>query len=111
MMVRLRALQSFVGLEGRIRRGTVFFATPARAEFLTRGTESGMVLAVRVDQPASSAEPSATVAGVGPSQIAIARPTVPAPTEPVHVGGGWYEWNGKRYRGRTAADAARRGAP
>ena len=30
----------------------------------------------------------------------------PKPAEPVHIGGGWYEVDGKNYRGREAAEQA-----
>lgn len=97
MTVRLRALQSFVGLEGRILRGRVFSTRESRAEYLIgaglaeRAPEAG----VPVARPA-----------VGPSEANV----IPPPAEtgaPRHVGGGWYEWNGARYRGREAAEAAK----
>lgn len=90
MRVRLRALRSFSGLEGRIRRGREFSTSEHRADYLISHE-----LAARLD--------------VGPTQRATDGPseTKPSPGEPVHVGGGWYEWNGKRYRGRDAAHAAR----
>lgn len=92
MAVRLRALQSFAGLEGRVRRGTVFTAGEARAAYLTQKR-----LAERLDPPGPS-----EVQATGPSQNQAVLPE-----EVKELGGGWYEWNGQRFRGRAAAEAAR----
>ena len=89
-VVRLRALRSFSGLEGRVRRGTVFTARAQRADYLTQHG-----LAIQLDAPAS-------IPPVGPSQTQATGPTEIKP-----VGGGWYEFGGKRYRGRQAAEDAR----
>lgn len=90
----MRALQSFTGLEGRTRRGTVFATNEDRAAYL-----SSRGLAEHLD---------------GPTETPSAAPGTqrsPAPHEVneeiTPVGGGWYEWRGRRYRGHAAAEKAK----
>lgn len=95
MNVRVKALQSFSGLEGLIKRGREFRTSEHRAAYLvSRG------IAERLDSPSVTETPE-------PEAAPTAGPTSTKVDEPVHVGGGWYEWNGKRYRGKDAALAAR----
>lgn len=96
-MIRLKALQSFARLGGRVKRGTEFSTNESHAAYLT-----AQGLAERLDSPSESTE-------VGPSEAQ--RSPTPEQTQVgvTHVGGGWYEWNGKRYRGREAAEAAKGG--
>lgn len=91
----MKALQTFARLGGRIRRGEVFETNAEHAAYLAA---SG--LAVRLDQPGATqaAAPSEAPAGPVPSEVN---------DEIKAVGGGWFEWRGKRYRGRAAADAAK----
>lgn len=86
--VLLIALQSFNGLEGPIRRGRRFKASAARAQYLTTHG-----LAQEVQE-------------AGPAERAVDGPTEFKPVQPPrHVGGGWYEVDGQKVKGKAAADA------
>lgn len=83
----LVALRSFYGLEGRIKRGDTFQANAERTAFL---------IGHGFAKPLS----------VGPAEVAVTGPTETKPVVGVeHVGGGWYEVNGTRIRGKAAAEA------
>lgn len=93
-MTTVRALRTFASLEGRIRPGHTLETTDERAAYLVSAG-----LAEMLDGPAST-------------QVASPpRRELPEPSEVNHeikaVGGGWYEWRGKRYRGRPAAETAK----
>ena len=90
----MRALQTFASLGGRVTRGSTVKVSPERAEYLVQAG-----LAVRVPGPTE------TQAEARPAK-AVVTPTE-AKAEVQAVGGGWYEWRGKRYRGRAAAEKAR----
>ncbi len=91
----MRALQTFARLGGRVRAGTMFHTNEERAAYLV-----SQGLAERMSGPAATTD-------AGPSE---ARPA-PIPTEVndeiTAVGGGWYEWRGRRYRGKATAEKAR----
>lgn len=98
-LVTLVALHSFHGLEGKIRRGSVFQATVGRAAYLkSRG------LAKDAPQGEGSGEPGPTrdQAEPGPSR------TSELP-DPIHIGGGWYNVHGEKVQGKEAAQAALKG--
>ncbi len=95
-MAKLRALQTFAGLEGRIRRGAVVETNEDRAKYLISAG-----LAERLDRHAGEHAPSRSFeAPPGPQPEEIND-------EITAVGGGWYEWRGRRYRGKAAAEEAR----
>lgn len=82
----LVALRSFYGLEGRIKRGDTFQANAERTAFLIgRGFAKPL--------------------SVGPAEVAVTGPAETKPLVPVHVGGGYYDVNGTRIRGKAAAEA------
>lgn len=86
------ALQTFARLGGRVRRGREFTTNESHAAHLEANG-----IAERIG-------------GVGPAETQATGPTetqAPLPPEVTPVGGGWFEWNGTRYRGRKAAEAAR----
>ena len=90
--VRMKALQTFNRLGGRVRRGREFTTSENHAAYLAaRG------LAERLPQPASTqaVEPEGEPVAPGPTET----------TAPKHVGGGWYEVNGQRVQGKAAAQA------
>lgn len=89
--VALVARQSFNGLEGPVRRGRRFYASPDRAHYLV--THGLAAHAPRLPGP------SETAVDAGPAEFKAVEP-------PVHVGGGWYEFNGQKIQGKAAADAA-----
>lgn len=93
--VKLKALQTFASLGGRIRAGRVFETNEERAAYLT---SEG--LAERLSGPASTqvSGPSATQPRPEPTEL---NDDITA------VGGGWFEWRGKRYRGHARAEAAK----
>lgn len=99
-MIDMVALQSFAGLEGRVRRGTRLRVSEHRAAFLT---ERGLAA------PVGDARPP-----VGPTRtqdVTPERTNAPAPAPQLEaVGGGWYEVAGVRYRGKANAEAALREA-
>ena len=90
----MRALQTFARLGGRVRAGATFETNEEHAAYLASAG-----LAQRLDAP------TATQAVIPPA------PAGPLPSEVnaeiTAVGGGWFEWRGKRYRGRAAAEAAK----
>lgn len=93
-MARVQALQTFSSLEGRIRRGRILETTDEHAAYLVT-----VGLAERLP---------------GPTSTQAIAPNKPPRLEPSEVneeikavGGGWYEWRGTRYRGRSAAEKAR----
>lgn len=92
--VTVRALQTFSSLGGRVTRGSTVTVNRDRAEYLVK---TG--LAVRVPGPTS------TQAEARPKKPVV-KPTE-ANAEIKAVGGGWYEWRGKRYRGKKAAEEAK----
>lgn len=92
--VTVRALQTFSSLGGRVTRGSTVTVNRERAEHLVK---TG--LAVRVPGPTS------TQAEARPKKPVV-KPTE-ANAEIKAVGGGWYEWRGKRYRGKKAAEEAK----
>lgn len=92
--VTVRALQTFSSLGGRVTRGSTVTVNRDRAEHLVK---TG--LAVRVPGPTS------TQAEARPKKPVV-KPTE-ANAEIKAVGGGWYEWRGKRYRGKKAAEEAK----
>lgn len=90
----MRALQTFTRLEGRVRRGQLFETNEEHAAYLAANR-----IAERMG---------------GPSETPMVAPpsrNLPEPSEVNDeikpVGGGWYEWRGKRYRGKSAAETAR----
>ncbi|HEX7002362.1 MAG TPA: hypothetical protein VF164_11775 [Trueperaceae bacterium] len=95
MTVRLRALQTFARLGGRVRKGTEFTTSEDRAAYLTA---SG--LAERLDHPS-------TARVAGPKRVEPQPQPSEVNDEITAVGGGWFEWRGKRYRGKAAAEAAK----
>lgn len=91
--VALVARQSFNGLEGPVRRGRRFYASPDRAHYLV--THGLAAHAPRLPGP------SETAVDAGPAEF---KPAVRP--EPVHTGGGWYDVAGQRVQGKAAAEAA-----
>ena len=91
----MRALQTFARLGGRVRAGALFETNEEHAAYLT-----AQGLAERVSQPATTrvTGPSRTEPQPNPSEVN---------DEITAVGGGWYEWRGRRYRGKKAAAAAK----
>lgn len=91
----MRALQTFTRLEGRVRRGQLFETNEEHAAYLATHR-----IAERAGGPGET-----PVAGPPPRRL-------PEPTEVNDevkaVGGGWYEWRGKRYRGKATAEAAKK---
>lgn len=90
----MQALQTFARLQGRVRAGMTFETSEERGAYLaSRG------LAVRVDRATETptGRPSTQPPGPSPSEVN---------SEIVAVGGGWFEWRGRRYRGRAAVEAA-----
>ena len=91
----MRALQTFSRLGGRVRAGSEFSTNEERAAYLVSHG-----LAVRLSGPAS-------VAVAGPTAVQPQPDPTELNDEIEAVGGGWYEWRGKRYRGKAAAEAAK----
>lgn len=95
MTVTVKALRTFSRLGGRVKAGQVIQTTEEHAAYL-----ASVGLAMRLPAPGETQDDAPpTTPPLGPSEI---NPEITA------VGGGWYEWRGKRYRGRAAAETARK---
>lgn len=90
----MKALQTFARLGGRVRAGATFETNEEHAAYLASSR-----LAEYLDRRAAT------------QAVAPPPPPQPVPSEANDeikaVGGGWFEWRGKRYRGRAAAEAAK----
>lgn len=90
----MKALQTFARLGGRVRAGAEFETNEEHAAYLASSR-----LAEYLDRRAET------------QAVAPPPPLQPVPSEVNDeiqaVGGGWFEWRGKRYRGRAAAEAAK----
>ena len=91
----MRALQTFTRLEGRVRRGQLFETNEEHAAYLASAR-----IAERVSAPGE------TPTG-GPPPRDLPEPSE-VNDEITLVGGGWYEWRGRRYRGKAAAETAKK---
>lgn len=90
----MRALQTFASLGGRIKAGRTFETNEERAAFL-----ASEGLAERIGPTRASTS--------GPSEAQPQLEPTELNDEIIAVGGGWFEWRGKRYRGRKAAATAK----
>jgi hypothetical protein len=113
----LFALRSFTGPEGRVLKGQTFTTTTSRANYLV---EQKLAKAVPANYKGTLGSRTETKQVVPVSETATITPyatPTPEPTESLHdaptetqayqhVGGGWYEFKGIRYRGKKALEDA-----